>query len=66
MLSKLALGFIPVIHAGRGEVFGNGQWNPIGPDNVIFMPADEKHQVKNTGKELLIFACLVPSVAPEL
>jgi quercetin dioxygenase-like cupin family protein len=54
------------IHAGSGEVYGNGKWNPIGPGNVIFMPPDEEHQIKNTGKENLIFVCLIPSVAPEL
>jgi len=54
------------IHAGSGEIYGNGKWNPIEPGNVIFMPPNEEHQVRNTGKELLILACLVPSVAPEL
>jgi len=54
------------IHAGSGEIYGNGKWNPIGPGNVIFMPPNEEHQVRNTGKENLILACLVPSVAPEL
>ena len=54
------------IHAGSGEIYGNGKWNPIGPSNVIFMPPNEEHQVRNTGKENLILACLVPSVAPEL
>lgn len=54
------------IHSGAGEIYGNGKWNPIEKGNVIFMPPDEEHQVKNTGKELLVLACLVPSVAPEL
>jgi quercetin dioxygenase-like cupin family protein len=54
------------IHSGAGEIYGNGKWNPIGPVNVVFMPPDEEHQVRNTGKELLVLACLVPSVAPEL
>jgi len=53
-------------HAGSGEVYGNGRWNPIAPESVIFMPADEEHQIRNTGKETLMFVCLVPSVAPEL
>lgn len=54
------------IHSGAGEIYGNGQWNPIDPESVIFMPADEEHQIRNTGKETLVFVCLVPSVAPEL
>jgi quercetin dioxygenase-like cupin family protein len=54
------------IHSGAGEIYGNGKWNPIQAGNVIFMPANEEHQVRNTGTGLLILACLVPSVAPEL
>ena len=54
------------IHAGVGEIFGNSQWNPVKPGTVIFMPPNEEHQIRNTGKELLILACLVPSIAPEL
>ena len=54
------------IHAGVGEIFGNNKWNPVRPGTIIFMPPNEKHQIRNTGKELLILACLVPSIAPEL
>ena len=54
------------IHSGAGEIYGNGQWNPVTAGNAIFVPANEEHQMKNTGKELLIMACLVPSSAPEL
>jgi quercetin dioxygenase-like cupin family protein len=54
------------IHSGVGEIFGNGKWNPISSGNVIFMPPSEEHQVRNTGNDLLILACLVPSIAPEL
>lgn len=54
------------IHADVGEIFGNSKWNPVHPGNVIFVPPNEEHQVKNTGSKLLILACLVPSIAPEL
>ena len=54
------------IHAGAGEIYGNGTWNPVLPGTVIFMPPNEEHQIRNTGKELLILACLVPAIAPEL
>jgi len=54
------------VHSGEGEIYGNGQWSPIGPGSVIFMPPDEEHQVKNTGKDVLVLACLVPVGAPEL
>ena len=54
------------VHAGAGDVYGNGKWNPIEKGNVIFMPSAEEHQIKNSGKENLVFVCLVPSTAPEL
>jgi quercetin dioxygenase-like cupin family protein len=54
------------VHAGTGEIYGNGQWNSIGPGSIIFMPPNEEHQVRNTGKDFLILACLVPAGAPEL
>jgi len=54
------------IHAGQGEIYGNGKWNPVKPGTVIFMPPNEEHQIRNTGSKLLILACLVPSIAPEL
>lgn len=54
------------IHAGVGEIYGNGKWNPIEAGNAMFMPPNEEHCVRNTGKELLILVCLIPSIAPEL
>ncbi len=54
------------IHSGQGEVYGNGQWNPIKAGDVVFIPGNEDHQLRNVGKDPLIFVCLVPSSAPEL
>ena len=54
------------IYAGDGEIYGNGQWNRIRAGNVVFIPANEEHQMKNTGEEKLIVVCLVPASAPEL
>jgi quercetin dioxygenase-like cupin family protein len=54
------------IHAGEGEVYGDGHWNPIKAGNVVFIPGNEEHQLRNTGKEQLVFVCLVPSGAPEM
>ncbi len=54
------------IHSGEGELYGNGQWNPVKAGNVVFIPRNEEHQIRNTGKERLTFVCLVPSSAPEL
>ena len=54
------------IHAGAGEVFGNSRWHPIQAGDVVFLPANEEHQLSNTGKALLVVVCLVPGTAPEL
>jgi len=54
------------IHAGVGEVHGQGKWQPVQPGSVLFVPADEEHQIRNPGPGLLIFACLIPAGAPEL
>jgi len=54
------------IHAGVGEVYGNGKWNPISSGHVLFIPPDEEHQLRNTGKELFVFACVIPAGPPEL
>ena len=54
------------VHAGAGEIFGNGAWNPMKAGNVVFVPANEVHQMKNTGQETLVVVCLIPAHAPEL
>jgi quercetin dioxygenase-like cupin family protein len=54
------------IHSGSGELYGNGQWNPVKSGNVAFIPGNEEHQLRNTGTGPLTFLCLVPSHAPEL
>jgi quercetin dioxygenase-like cupin family protein len=54
------------IHSGEGEAYGNGRWNKIKTGAVIFVPANEEHQIRNQGKDALTFICLVPSKAPEL
>ncbi len=54
------------IHAGEAEIYGNGRWNWVKAGNVIFIPGQEEHQLKNSGQELVVVVCLVPSSAPEL
>jgi quercetin dioxygenase-like cupin family protein len=54
------------IHSGIGEVYNNGNWTPVSAGSVVFIPGNEEHQIRNAGSELLIFACLIPSKAPEL
>jgi quercetin dioxygenase-like cupin family protein len=54
------------IHAGAGRVYLQGQWQPLGAGNVLFIPGQEEHQMENTGREPLVVVCLVPATAPEL
>ncbi|OHD72400.1 MAG: cupin [Spirochaetes bacterium RBG_16_49_21] len=54
------------IYSGEGEIWGNGRWNKVRSGNAVFVPCNEEHQIKNSGKELLTVVCLVPSKAPEL
>ncbi len=53
-------------HSGKGEALCEGQWKAVTPGNVLFVPGNSEHQIRNTGKEPLVFACLIPSGAPEL
>ncbi len=54
------------IHAGEGEIFGNGRWSPMRAGQAVFVPGHEEHQMKNTGRQPLVVVCLVPASAPEL
>jgi quercetin dioxygenase-like cupin family protein len=54
------------VHSGCGEIFCNGRWNPVQAGYVAFIPGNEEHQIRITGKEKAVLVCLVPSKAPEL
>ncbi len=54
------------VHAGNGEFLNDGKWNPAKTGDAVFIPGNEEHQIRNTGKNLLVFICLIPSSAPEL
>ncbi len=54
------------IHAGAGDIYCKGIWNSVESGYVIFVPANEEHQVRNSGQQLLKIICLVPPEAPEL
>ncbi len=47
--------------SGRGVVVHGGQDHELKPGDVVFMPAGEEHQFRNTGEEPLSFLCLVPA-----
>ncbi|MBN2041115.1 MAG: cupin domain-containing protein [Spirochaetes bacterium] len=53
-------------HSGEGEVYNEGKWHSIRAGSVVFIPPNEEHQIKNTGREMLTFVCLIPSGVPEL
>lgn len=53
-------------HRGEGEVFRHGEWLPVRPGCVTFIPGEEEHQIRNAGAEPLTFVCLVPREAPEM
>ena len=53
-------------HSGNGEVYQDGSWKPVSQGSVAFIPGNERHQIRNSGAQPLVFVCLVPSGAPEL
>ena len=53
-------------HAGNGEVWRDGNWQPVSAGSVAFIPGNEEHQIRNRGDGKLTFVCLIPSGAPEL
>lgn len=46
---------------GAGEVVGADQTKPLSAGDVVYMPANEMHQFKNTGEQTMKFICLVPT-----
>ncbi|PKN76293.1 MAG: cupin domain-containing protein [Deltaproteobacteria bacterium HGW-Deltaproteobacteria-10] len=54
------------IHAGSGEIYCGGDCTEIFAGHVAFIPANNEHQIKNTGNTLLKVVCLVPPQAPEM
>ncbi len=50
-----------LILAGTGIVKSEAGDRPFKPRDVIFVPANEKHQFRNTGTTPCEFICLVPA-----
>jgi mannose-6-phosphate isomerase-like protein (cupin superfamily) len=42
-----------IVVSGEGEVQVGEEREPVGPESVIFLPRNVKHQIINTGKETL-------------
>jgi len=55
-----------IIYSGKGEVLSGGNWIPVTGGNAVFIPGNEDHQIRNTGKDPLVFVCSIPSGVPEL
>jgi quercetin dioxygenase-like cupin family protein len=53
-------------HRGYGAVYGEGEWHPVESGSVAHIPPNIEHQIRNSGDETLVFACMIPSKAPEL
>lgn len=53
-------------HAGKGEIYQDGQWQPVSSGSTVFIPGNEMHQIRNQGSQKLVFVCLIPAGAPEL
>jgi len=46
---------------GKGIVVGEVKESKFRPGDVIFIPANEKHQFKNNGEKTAKFLCLIPT-----
>lgn len=45
---------------GEGVLFMNGEETPVKAGSFAYVPSDELHQFKNTGKGMFRFICIVP------
>jgi mannose-6-phosphate isomerase-like protein (cupin superfamily) len=46
--------------SGRGTTVAESGEIPIGPGDIVLIPAGEKHMTRNTGSESLILLCFFP------
>lgn len=53
------------IYSGTGEVFHEGETFPVGPGYVAYIPPGTLHQFLNTGREPLVFVCVIPRPLPK-
>jgi len=45
---------------GEGVVTDGETARPLRPGSTVFVPPNETHQFKNTGKDNLVFLCMIP------
>lgn len=46
---------------GEGHALSGDDPHPVAAGDVLFVPANEKHQFRNTGDGVFRFMCLVPT-----
>ena len=46
--------------SGEGRMCAESGEIPIGPGDIVLVPAGEKHMTQNTGKETLMLLCFFP------
>jgi quercetin dioxygenase-like cupin family protein len=47
---------------GEGSIFNGKKATPFKASDAIFVPPNERHQFKNTGKDPLKILCLIPYI----
>ena len=45
---------------GKGTVIGDKETKAISPGDSISIPANETHQIRNSGKKTLTLLCIIP------
>ena len=50
-----------MVLAGEGTVYGNGREQALKAGDILYVPANEVHQFRNTSTAKLEFLCLVPA-----
>ena len=46
--------------SGKGVILDSGKERRLGKDDVLYIPADQKHQIKNTGEFPLVLVSVIP------
>ena len=46
---------------GEGVVVSEEGESPIGSESVVFVPENEQHCFRNTGKDKMHFVCVIPN-----
>jgi len=54
-----------LILEGKGDVISGGEEREFKKGDVIFIPPNEEHQLKNVGAKTVKFLCLIPYVGKQ-